>query len=245
MMMKKILLLVSLSWLSFQLKAQETKNIVVDGNAEIRTVEAFEALNVSGAIDVYVSQGTENAVAVSATTDDARNRIKTTVSNGVLRIWFEGSGMNWRSWTNTKSKAYITVKNLNKIVVSGASNIKITDILKVEQLRVELTGASDCRGKIEADNLMIDVSGASSMIFSGTSKNAKLEASGASSIKGYDHSTDFCTSEASGAASIRITVNKELKATASGASSIYYKGEGVGKEIESSGGSSIRKKAEN
>jgi hypothetical protein len=51
----------------------------------------------------------------------------------------------------------------------------------------------------------------------------------------------MCDVRASGASDIRITVNKELTANVSGATDVKYKGDGVVKDIRSSGSSSISK----
>ncbi|MBC7652160.1 MAG: DUF2807 domain-containing protein, partial [Deinococcales bacterium] len=51
--------------------------------------------------------------------------------------------------------------------------------------------------------------------------------------------------EASGAANIRITVNKELKAEASGGATLYYKGTGNITDVSSSGGATIKKRVDN
>ncbi|MFM2364137.1 MAG: hypothetical protein RLZZ316_3039, partial [Bacteroidota bacterium] len=55
------------------------KTIVNDANAAARTVEAFTKIHVSSAVDLYLSQGDENAVAVSAIEVKYRDRIKTEV----------------------------------------------------------------------------------------------------------------------------------------------------------------------
>ena len=46
--------------------AQETQHLVKDANAQQRSVGSFTGIQVSGAIDVYVTQSKESAVAVSA-----------------------------------------------------------------------------------------------------------------------------------------------------------------------------------
>jgi len=70
----------------------------------------------------------------------------------------------------------------------------------------------------------------------------KIEVSGASKFRGENLQTHNCQAQASGASDIRIIVNKELRAQASGASKIQYSGEGVIKEIHTSGASSINKR---
>jgi len=70
-----------------------------------------------------------------------------------------------------------------------------------------------------------------------------VEASGASDFKGFDMTTNYCTAEASGASSVNITVNKELNAKASGASSVRFKGEGLIRDIKTSGSSNVTRKS--
>jgi hypothetical protein len=54
--------------------AQNEKNLVVDANAEARTVNSFTAIEVSDAIDLYISQGNTEAVAISGSTDDIKTQ---------------------------------------------------------------------------------------------------------------------------------------------------------------------------
>ncbi len=83
--MKKYTLLLTAIVIYFSAAAQKTIN---DPNAAIRNVASFHAVEVSSGIDLYLTQGNE-AVAVSATSEDARNKIITKVGNGVLKIYLE------------------------------------------------------------------------------------------------------------------------------------------------------------
>ena len=71
-------------------------------------------------------------------------------------------------------------------------------------------------------------------------EKASINCNGASSAKAYDLKTNYAKIDASGASSIRITVNKEMSARASGASSISYKGEGLIKDLNSSSAASVK-----
>lgn len=242
--MKQIIASILFGLASFQTYAQPTKNVVVDANAEIRTVPPFSALEISGAIDAYLSQGNEDAVAISAATDELKAKIRTEVNGTTLHIYLD-SKSGFRTWSNTKAKAYITFKSLSKVEASGACNIISTDAIKTHNFKLEFSGACDFKGQIQTTNFIANASGACSLKLNGSAELAKLEASGASSIKAYDLITNICNADASGAASIKITVTKELKASASGASSIYYKGDAVVKDVDSSGGATIKKKSNN
>jgi hypothetical protein len=69
-----------------------------------------------------------------------------------------------------------------------------------------------------------------------------VDANGASDFKGFDLQADNCDVEASGASDIKVTVNKELNARASGASGVHYKGDGVIRDLRTSGASNVSRR---
>jgi hypothetical protein len=243
--MKKIRAILMLLFCINQVHAQNGKNLVFDANAEVRAVKGFTGVEVSGAIDLYLSQGKEEAVAISASNPEALARIKTEVRNGKLRIYFDGNGWNWKTWSNNnKMKAYITFIEMHKLEASGACNIKTAEMISSDDLKIQLSGASDFTGEVKAVKLRLDASGASNFRISGTAENALIDASGACDVKGYDLKTEYCKIDASGASVVRITNNKELSAEASGGSTIFYKGTGLIRDISTSGGASVKRKSD-
>lgn len=220
----------------------EVKTIVNDKNAVKRNVGNFTGIDVSNAITVYLTQGNEDAVAVSCNDENDLKKIKTVVKNGVLKIYLDNGFWNAWSWKNKKIKAYVSMKTIDFIGVSGASIVKISETIKCSNLNLEVSGASHIKGDIQVFKLNIDASGASSIEFSGIANDASIELSGASSMKSLSLITNESKIEASGASSIIITVKEKLKAEASGASSIRYKGTPTIIHSNSSGAASIKSK---
>lgn len=222
--------------------AQNIKNVVHDANAELRHVEDFNSISVSSAITLYISQGAENAVAIS--TDGADNsKIRTEVKNGTLRISPDNGYWNKWSWSGDKKiKAYVTVKDLKRIEASGACKVIITDKITVTDLRAEITGASGLKGELTAERMKLEISGASNATLTGTVANLDVEVTGASTLKASDLVVTTCSAEASGASSMRLNVIKDFtRVEASGASNIHYKGDASVRNFEASGASSIKK----
>lgn len=210
-----------------------------DPNAEVREAKNYHGINVSSAFDVYLAQSNDEVVAVSAATAKEREMIKVQVKNGILYVSLDSKGWKWNS-SNKKLKAYISFKNIDQLEISGACDVFIAGTLKAESLSIKQSGASDLKeGKLDVRKLTVDLSGASDMKITGIATQTNIEASGASSFKGYNLVTDICDIKASGASDIKITVNKELSAHATGASDIHYKGEGLIRDIRSSGSSSV------
>ena len=221
--------------------AEAQKQFVVDANAEMRSLNgSFNKIKVSNAINLYLSQSSTESIAVSASEDKFKAGIKTVVENNVLKIYYDGE----RSWSgrNRKMKVYVSFKNIDELQASGASDIIVAGTLEVQSLSLNLSGASDFKGDIKANTLSLNLSGASDVTISGTVKQLNIESSGASDVKGYELTADICNASVSGASDVNITVNKELTAHASGASSVNYKGDAVIKDMHSSGASSINKR---
>jgi hypothetical protein len=237
--MKKLLF--SAILLAAALGSRAQKTIVNDPNAEKRSLSgSFHAIEVSNAVDLYLTQGEEEGVAVSAKEIKYRDRIKTEIKDGVLHIWYNNEGFSWTSG-NRKLRAYVSFRTIDRLGASGACDVFVNGALKLSEFSVNLSGASDFKGEIQATKLKVELSGASDMAVSGKAADLAIRASGASDFKGYDLASQHCQADASGASDIHVTVDQELDASASGASDIHVKGNGVIKQMHSSGSSSVKK----
>jgi len=260
--MKKILFAL-LFLVGFVVNAQENKSIVYDENAQQRKVPSFTAISVSSAIDLYLTQSNKNAVAVSASNDEIRDHIITEVVGGtlIIRLGDKGSWFSWRKWGNYKTKAYVSIQDINALTASGASTVHLVNTIESPKMRIKLSGASDFKGNIKAGVLMyqltgasdykgevtansidIDGSGASSIELIGKVDDLAIEVSGASTAKLYNLTAKGAILRASGASNIGVTVTEILRANSSGASDINYKGNPTVKESNTSGASSIKRR---
>ena len=228
-----------MSMISLNSYAQET--VINDRNAEVRNVKPFSAIDVSGAIDVYLSQGNSEAVAVSASEEKYRDRIITEVSNGTLKIYFDGNKLGWNVG-NKRLRAYVSFKDVHSLEATGASSFKIDGTISGNNLDVKLTGASNLTGNVKFSKLVADINGASQIKISGSVNDIDIDARGASDVKGYDLAVDGCSVKATGASDVRITVNKEISVNATGASSVFFKGDAVMTNVHTTGASSVSKK---
>ena len=235
--MKKILSLLTVSFIVASGFAQKT---IHDANVEVRQATGYHAIEVSGGIDLYLSSGDE-AVAVSARDEEARNRIKTEVKDGVLKIWFDWKDALIFSLKGNKNlKAYVSYKTLDKLIGSGGSDIHVEGVITSGDLKLHISGGSDFDGKVAiGSNLAISASGGSDVNISGSAKEVTIDASGGSDFDGYDLATDNCDIQASGGSDINITVNRELSAEASGASDVSWKGSATIKKAKASGAGSV------
>jgi len=220
--------------------ALHAQNLVYDANAQVRKVSSFHGVSVGGGITLYLSQGKDQAVAVSAEDSKDIEKIVTEVKDGILKIHLDNKF--WGSWGNRKLKAYVTVTDIDLLDASGGSIAKLIDVISVNDLRAEASGGSIIEGKIKGNKLNAELSGGSIYQIQGSFNSVSIDASGGSIFKDFDFAVNMCDVEASGGSIISLSVNKELKADASGGSIINYKGTGVITSVDASGGSSIKKK---
>jgi hypothetical protein len=211
--------------------------VINDRNVQLRNVAAFNGIKISGPITAYVTIGNESAVAVSASDEKFRDNIRTEVVDGVLNISFNNNGLKFNG--DKELRAYISYKDLSSVDASGASEIIFNDIFKQNNCKIRLSGASEIKGAISMQNLSLDLSGASTVKINGDVENLKIEASGASDVKNYDLVANNCMVELSGASDVKITVKNSIKAKASGASNLYYKGNPESRDMATSGASNI------
>jgi len=217
------------------------QNLVYDENAQVRKVSNFHGVSVGSGIRLFLSQGKEQAVAVSAEDSKFIEKIITEVRDGVLKIRIENK--MWNGWRGDKKlKAYVTVTQLDYLDVSGGSVAKLADEISVNNLDADISGGSIIEGKLKGNSFKADLSGGSIATLDGSFDKASIEASGGSIFKDFSLAVNTCDVDASGGSIINISINKELKADASGGSIINYKGSGVISSVDASGGSSIKKK---
>lgn len=226
---------------SASLFAQD-KTIINDKNVEPRNIKSFHSIKVSDGIDLYLSYGDE-AAAVSAAEIKYRDRIKTEVDNGVLKIWYDRDMSNQIIFTNKRDlRAYVSYKTLDMINASAGSDILVDGTIKGNSLTLKISSGSDFKGNVDVDKLTVDQSSGSDISIGGRANTVSIETSSGSDFNGYDLVTDVCTARGSSGSDITITVNKELKARASSGSDITYKGKANVLDINKSSGGSVRRR---
>lgn len=220
----------------------QNKTVINDKNAAPRSVKNFHAIKVSDGIDLYLSYG-EEAAAVSASEEKYRDRIKTEVEDGVLKIWYDREFTNGIMFTNKRNlRAYVSYKDLDKITASAGSDVLVDGVIKGNSLTMKISSGSDFKGNVDVNNLDVDQSSGSDIQIGGKANSVSIEASSGSDFNGYDLSTDVCTARCSSGSDITITVNKELKAHASSGSDIHYKGNPPTVDVTKSSGGSVSRR---
>lgn len=193
----------------------------------------FDRLEMGSAFIITVEQSETFSITA---TGDVRNLDDLNVykKDDKLIIKFDDHHMNRKHDTHIK----ITMPVLEEVDFSGASDSNISGFTNAK-FEVELSGASECTIDLTAEEVHVDISGASDLTLSGTAQNLDADISGASELSAFNLESFDAYIDASGASKAKVNVVASLRAKASGASSIFYRGT---PEVtkNSSGSSTIR-----
>ena len=238
--MKKIMIALLLSAIAFHGITQKTHY----DNAQKRTVSGYHGVSVSGSIELFLSQGGEESVAIGADDPKILDKVITDVEDGILRIYLENKNKIKIEWplNARRIRAYVSVKNIDYLSSAGSGTLHIEGNLKADKLKISISGSGNVKGDLTVrDDLTVGLSGSADADLSGTAEKSDFHISGSGSIGTYDFATNFCKVSISGSGNVKATVNKELSAHISGSGNVFVKGDGLIRDYSSSGSGKFKR----
>lgn len=182
--------------------------------SEDRAVASFSGIEVSGALRAEIAPG---ALSVEVLFDDNLvDRLETVVRGSTLRVSCQNCS------PTSGAVIRLTAPELETIHVSGASRVTATDI--------------------NAERLLLSVSGASRLEIDGEVNALEIDGSGASRVEGRNLLANRLEIGLSGASRAEVAVVERAEGDLSGASSLEIAGtEQPSVDVRTSGGSSVRR----
>lgn len=205
------------------------------------TVNSFNAIKVSGALEVDVQQGATQSLRIDGPAN-VLPLLEVKVKGTTLCINYE-KGVNISYRPGIKGvNVYVTVPELKGIEASGACNVDVTGTVKTKDFEAELSGASTLEMEsVEADVAEFTGQGASEIeVENIVGKSFEVEVQGASTFKADTVKVGTGDITASGASTVALHTFTADKADieASGASTIKTRRSNIGKLSRSSSGAS-------
>lgn len=220
---------------------KETVRIVPNNQTSSQThqISNIERLEIGDPFEVFIDfSATEERLRIEAN-DNLHTMIRVRQNGDQLSI--DVKDQVDFTHGNVTLKIYLTAKSLYRIAGSGTTAIYLQDNWETNLANIDLTGASSLEGTVYADRIDAEIVGASTVKISGATDKLDIDATGASRYEGFDCTSRKLSVELEGGCEVSATVSEELEVDASGASTVYYKGNGVIKEQKLSGGSQIIK----
>ena len=169
---------------------------------ESRSVDDFNAVTASGILDIRITSGNTQSVAVTAN-DNIIDMVTTTVTGSTLAVGFSSSGTSVRDAT---IEVEVVVPDLVELRSEGVTNISLDDLTGIENLTIVNSGVNN----IEA---------------SGDAQVLQLDLSGTGSFSGFQFETDTCTVNLTGVGNAELWVNDLLQGSLTGVGNIEYRGD--------------------
>ena len=225
---------------------------------EVREVSAFHRVEVSGALEVTLTDRDPGTVSV-ATDDNLLQYISTTVEEGVLKVEPKDGA---RLLCVAPLKIEVSWKTLNEAGASGASKISSAQGIVCDRVALAASGASlieldsvtgnevvawaSGASRISLRNVSaakgnFQISGASHVdVKSGRLTSIEADVSGASQLSLGALSSETAALTVSGSSDVKLTASKAVTGTVSGASNVAVKGSPEQRALGSSGGSRVQ-----
>lgn len=219
--------------------AQKTFN---DINAEKRTVSSFHGIEVGTGIELMLTAGKVEEVAVSADKTEHRDKIVTKVENGILKIHYENkTGAINKSKENKHLKAYVSFKSLDKLYATTGATVKIDGVLKASSLDMRANTGALIKGKIDVNSLKVSQNTGSIVTLSGATDKLEIDGSTGSQFSGFELTTATCSAKVNTGAIISVNADNKIEAKASTGGIVKYKGNPSVKDIKKNTGGTVSK----
>ena len=237
--MQKLLLSFLVMVFSVAVIAQKTIN---DPNAEKRMVGSFHGIEVGTGIELTLTQGATEDVAVSAAKTEHRDRIVTKVENGILKIHYDSKLGSVNKLKESKNlKAYVSFKTLDILNANTGADVNIVGSIKSATLDIKANTGALIDGEVEVTTLKVSQNTGSKINLSGRADNLSVDGDTGSKFKGEDMATSNCNVTVSTGAIVSVKAEKELQVKANTGGVVRYKGNASIKEIKTNTGGTVSK----
>ncbi len=185
----------------------------------------FDELDIRGVFDIHIERSDEFAVELIGS-ESEKKRYKIFRSGQTLVIEYSGSKkFDWNKDVidMDEMRINITMPSLEKIEAEGFGKIKF-ESFSTDDLDIELRGPVQLEGEIEANDLVINLTGKSEAELSGTVTNLDAELQFASKLRAYNLEVQNAIVEVNGASTAKVNVSQSLEMDEGLASDIDYRG---------------------
>jgi len=203
-----------------------------------RHLSGFNAVNVAGPFDVFISQGQNESVKVEAPAD-VMDRILTEVNGGVLKVYSKHDTFNWGNWWGNHKKIaiYVVAKDLNAISISGSGDVQFKDGITTNSIKLRISGSGDMMGRIDCKSLESSISGSGDMNLSGHADNSTVSLVGSGDYTARNLTTASTAIRLTGSGDAYVNASDRIDAALHGSGDIHCSGnpKNVSKSTSGSG----------
>ena len=194
-------------------------------------VNTFSKIKINTPAKIILKQGDSSKVIIAGY-ENLVNNIELKSRKGLLIIDDETC-----VGSNNDVQITLSFKHLENIELNGSGEIQTYDILKTEEMDVEINGSGQITLLLYSDELSFDIDGSGEIKLKGTAEELDIEISGSGEVNAEELLTDNSDIDIKGSGECYVNVQKTLSASINGSGKIYYSGmvEEISTDVNGSG----------
>lgn len=228
-MKKTLIYLLALPMLFAACKSKCVEDLGIHATRDY-TVKPFDEIKVSGPIRLMMRQDSSFKINIVADSN-VIGLVKADVSGHQLQL-----NLDAKQYCGKDSIIISAgIGDLKKINADGAAHIYTTSLINVNELNLDLSGATKLMMEMNAAKLTTVTDGAADLTLIGQTGSYALKSKGAIQMNAFAFVTGIYDIDAEGVSKLKINVLNDLKIKTSGAADITYKGSPKNKSEKNTG----------
>lgn len=192
------------------------------GKEVTKTVKTqpYDVVKVVGSMDVYLINGSEGSISVTA--DENTHKYIIVESDGnTLTISLKNNAA-LRKTGSIKIK--VPFKKLSEVTLTGSGEVESEDVIKNSSLNINLKGSGEMDLVVEATSIDAKVNGSGEMELKGKVTDFEIKATGSGEFNGKSLLAENTQVYISGSGNAKVNAKQSLKARINGSGNIAYGG---------------------
>jgi len=182
------------------------------------SLDSFDGISFDVAGNVYLRQDSVQKVVVE-TYQNIILGLSRNVRDGIWNIRFIECFDRY-----DKFDVYISVPDLNSVVLSGSGNILGDGPFETSAMNVSILGSGNITMEVYCESVDAEITGSGNISLSGQANSSECFIGGSGSIMALNLETEICEVSIPGSGNSDVFVNDQLDVQISGSGSVRYRG---------------------
>jgi hypothetical protein len=215
--MKKLLFLVSfLCFIQTLALAQKKNGPWYESTQQLAD---FKRVKVKGYAELHLIKGEQNQMKVEVKDEGLLYQFRAEINGETLLI----KSIRVQAF-NPPVRIYLTYKDLEYLQVDGKVNLYSDNVLKTNNLQLDINGYTKTFLNLDVQDLDINVAGYAILNLMGKAERQIIKMDGSGKVFATNLVCNFTKAEISGFANMEVNAQKELRAQVSGVGKVQYVG---------------------
>lgn len=218
--MQKFLLILLASTMLVNLAKAESRT-------ERREANPFTQLSLRVAANLYIEQGDEHSIEVTAN-ERTLDKLIVEVEQGKMIIRFSLEDRLFADFKAGPIEIHVVTKDIHKLSIQGSGNIYAENLIDTYNLELNISGAGDIKlSKVKAEKIEALIAGSGDIVLSGNSKGRELDIdiAGSGDVVAYQYEAESAYVRIAGSGDCEINVTDFLDVKIVGSGDVLYKGD--------------------